>query len=147
MEVDSVLKQLPDEVEVLIETARWSPVKRHADSSVAFITPVPCPCNYGCIPGLLAGDGDPLDAVVLGPRISRGARVRVSVVDVVDFRDNGLTDPKVICKSGPITDADRAALSRFFTIYAIAKRAMAVAKGESGETRFAGFIGYPMPSR
>jgi inorganic pyrophosphatase len=61
--------QLP-QVEVVIEIPRGSFLKRGWDGSVDFISPFPCPFNYGAIQDYIGGDGDLLDAVVLGPRLS-----------------------------------------------------------------------------
>ncbi|HSP80345.1 MAG TPA: inorganic diphosphatase, partial [Myxococcaceae bacterium] len=84
--------ELPREPEILVESPRWSLVKRRSDGSVDFISPLPCPYNYGCIPGLGSGDGDPLDVVVLGPRLRRGPRLRVPVVGVIGFLAAGGSD-------------------------------------------------------
>ena len=43
-----------------------------------------------------SGDGDRLDAVVLGPRLAHGARARVNMVARVLFTDAGQDDPKLI---------------------------------------------------
>ena len=65
------------EVDVVIEVARGGFVKRGSNGRVDFISPWPCPFNYGSVPTLLGLDGDLLDAVVLGPRLGRGTQVRV----------------------------------------------------------------------
>jgi inorganic pyrophosphatase len=128
-------------LEVLIETPRWSPVKRRADGSVDFITPVPCPYNYGCVPELGSGDGDPLDVVVFGPRLRRGERVRMAVVGVVGFIDAGCEDPKVICSPRPLSALDRRMLVAFFRIYAFFKRGLHLARGRrTGDTRYVGWL-------
>lgn len=128
-------------LEVLIETPRWSPVKRRADGSVDFITPVPCPYNYGCVPELGSGDGDPLDVVVFGPRLRRGERVRMAVVGVVGFIDAGCPDPKVICSPRPLSALDRWSLVLFFRIYAVFKRGLHLVRGRrTGDTRYVGWL-------
>ncbi|WP_225410035.1 inorganic diphosphatase [Stigmatella hybrida] len=134
------LRNLPNEPEVLIESPRWSVVKRRVDGSVDFISPLPCPYNYGCIPSLLSDDGDPLDAVVLGPRLARGQRLVVRRVGVVDFLDAGRGDPKVICSSGPFRPRDRAGVELFFHTYARFKRALYRARGQLPDTRFRGWL-------
>ena len=132
---------LPSEPEVLIESPRFSVVKRRADGGVDFISPLPCPYNYGCIPGLGSGDGDPLDVVVLGPRLARGARVRVPVRGVIAFLDAGSEDPKVICSPRPLSRADRAGLAAFFHTYALFKRGLHRARGRhTGDTRYLGWV-------
>ena len=132
---------LPSEPEVLIESPRGSVVKRRADGGVDFVSPLPCPYNYGCIPGMDSGDGDPLDVVVLGPRLRRGARVRVPVVGVIGFLDAGCADPKVICSPRPLSRADRAGLAAFFHVYAFFKRGLHRARGrQTGVTRYVGWL-------
>lgn len=126
---------------MLIEYPRWSAIKRRSDGSVDFVSPVPCPYNYGHVPGVLSGDGDPLDVVVLGPRLAAGTRVVVRVVGVVGFLDAGLADPKVIaCVAGELSERQRRGIERFFAVYALAKRALAALRGVRGETRFTGWI-------
>ena len=61
-------------LEVLIEVARGSFLKRGSMGTVDFVSPLPCPFNYGSIPQYIGLEGDLLDAVVLGPRLARGAR-------------------------------------------------------------------------
>ena len=41
------------ELEVVIEVPRGSFVKRGSSGSVDFISPLPCPFNYGAVPTLL----------------------------------------------------------------------------------------------
>lgn len=135
-----VLKGLPHAPEVRVEQPRWGFIKRRDDASVDFISPLPCPYNYGCIPSRTSGDGDPLDALVLGPRLPRGSLVRVPVVAVVDFLDGGHDDPKVVCSTQRITDRDLRELWSFFTVYALFKRALAVARGRSTEVQLRGWV-------
>ncbi|MBZ4417150.1 inorganic diphosphatase [Myxococcus sp. RHSTA-1-4] len=134
------LPPLPSEPEVLIECPRFSFVKRRADGTVDFVSPLPCPYNYGSIPGLVSDDGDPLDAVVLGARLPRGQRVRVPVVGVLGFIDEGRGDPKVVCSAGPMSAAERAGLERFFRVYAFFKRGLHRVRGNVPETRFVGWL-------
>src|SRR5215510_5929974 len=56
------------ELEVVIEVPRGSFLKRGSTGHVDFISPLPCPFNYGSVPQYLGLEGDLLDAVVLGPR-------------------------------------------------------------------------------
>jgi inorganic pyrophosphatase len=114
---------------------------------VDFISPLPCPYNYGCIPGLGSGDGDPLDVVVLGPRLRRGERVRMPVVGVLAFLDAGSEDPKVICSTRPMRAVDRVGLETFFRVYALFKRVLHLLRGKrGGATRFVGWLpGFTRP--
>jgi inorganic pyrophosphatase len=62
------------------------------------------PGNYGMIPRTLlpkarGGDGDPLDVLVLGPALPRGAVVKARVVGVLKLLDGGERDDKLIAVS------------------------------------------------
>jgi inorganic pyrophosphatase len=134
------LPAVGDRCEVLIEYPRWSMVKRRTNGSIDFVSPLPCPYNYGHVPGTMSEDGDMLDAVVLGARLPAGARVTTTVVGVIEFHDVGLFDPKVICSAQPMTAPQRRGLELFFTVYALGKRGLAAARGQTGATRYAGWI-------
>lgn len=110
-----------DEIQVVVEVSRLSFVKRRPDGSVHFVSPFPTPFNYGSVPNTIAADGDPLDAILLGPRLPRGARCRGRVLGVVDFVDGGRPDPKVVVGER-LTLWDRAQVKAFFSVYARAKR-------------------------
>src|SRR5438067_13809865 len=69
----------PPELAIQIEIPRGSFIKRGSTGNVDFVSPLPCPFNYGSVPAYIGLDGDLLDAVVLGARMSLGARVRVTV--------------------------------------------------------------------
>ena len=94
--------QMP-KVEVVIEIPRGSFLKRGWDGSVDFISPFPCPFNYGAIPDYIGGEGDLLDAVVLGPRLPRGKIVSVIAQGAVGLTDRGMYDDKLICSNRPLT--------------------------------------------
>lgn len=64
-------------VEVVIEIPRGSFLKRGSNGHIDFVSPLPCPFNYGSVPKLLGLDDDLLDALVLGPRLDVGTRLRV----------------------------------------------------------------------
>ena len=118
-------------------------IKRTDDGAIDFVSPAPCPFNYGSVPDTLSGDGDRLDAVVLGPRLPRGARVRVNVVARVRFTDAGQDDPKLICSRSARSDCplgrfDRAKVTTFFAVYARAKALLNRMRGKRGPTRFDG---------
>jgi len=71
----------PIELDVVVEVPRGSFLKRGSTGKVDFISPVPCPFNYGSVPQYLGREGDLLDAVVLGPRLPYGSsHVRVKVL-------------------------------------------------------------------
>jgi inorganic pyrophosphatase len=128
----------PDRLDVMIEVPRGGFVKRKDDGGVDFVSPFPCPFNYGSVPDTLSGDGDRLDALVLGPRAPRGARLSCAVVGRVRFVDAGLSDPKYICSESPLTAADHRRIATFFTFYARAKRVLNLLRGKTGQTAYFG---------
>jgi inorganic pyrophosphatase len=111
-------------LDVLIEVPKGSVVKREAGVGVEFLSPVPCPFNYGCVPGQLAEDGDPADALVLGPRLAAGSTVRTTAWLRVQFVDDGAVDDKLVCGATPPTARERARVERFFSLYAVARTMM-----------------------
>ncbi len=54
------------------------------------------PANYGMIPRTLGGDGDPLDVIVLGGMMRRGAAGAVKPIGVFFLNDNGSIDDKIL---------------------------------------------------
>lgn len=128
----------PRELEVEIDTPRFSLIKRRDDGSVDFVSPLPCPFNYGSVPDTLSSDGDRLDAVVLGARLARGTRVRVKVVALVRFTDAGEADPKYVCSERPWRARDGLLIGAFFTAYARLKGALNLLRGRRGRTRYEG---------
>ena len=132
--------RLVESPDVLIEQPRWSIIKRRSDGRIDFVSPVPCPYNYGCIPAVASGDGDALDAVVLGPRLPRGQRLRVPVVAVIGFIDAGRFDPKVVCSASAIGRGERVELLVFFFWYAWFKRVLSTVRRQPADTRSLGFL-------
>jgi inorganic pyrophosphatase len=126
------------DVEVVIEVPLGGFIKRRDDGSVDFVSPAPCPFNYGSVPGTRSGDGDRLDALVLGRRLARGTRVRTHVVGHVRFTDAGEDDPKLICSERPLSRIDRWRITVFFVVYARAKALINRLRGKTGPTRYGG---------
>ena len=112
---------LAPELDVVIEVPRGSFVKRGSTGHVDFISPLPCPFNYGSVPAYLGREGDLLDALVLGPRLPLGARVRVKAWGAVILTDRGMTDDKLICSDRRVTGAEQRRVLHFFRIYAKCK--------------------------
>ena len=100
-----------------IEISRGGFIKWGADGRVDFVSPVPCPFNYGSVPTMMADDGDPLDVIVLGPRRQRGSQGSLPVQGRVLFVDSGSRDDKWICGEAPISKRDRILLLTFFALY------------------------------
>lgn len=115
-------------------------IKRRSDGSLDFVAPLPCPYNYGSIAGRWSGDGDQLDAVVLGPRLPAGTRLPLVAVGVVGFLDLGVHDPKVICSAGPMSARERTGLELFFRGYARFKQGLARMRGLSQATAYLGWL-------
>jgi inorganic pyrophosphatase len=126
-------------VRVTVETPRWTFVKYDGER-VEYVSPVPCPWNYGYVAGTTADDGDPQDALVLGRRIRRGETTDVDVRGVVRFLDDGRVDDKLVCGDRPLTSRDRAAMRAFFSAYVIARRVLNVVRRRRGATRFGGIV-------
>lgn len=111
----------PPEVEVLIEVPRGSFLKRGSTGHVDFVSPLPCPFNYGSVPHYVGREGDLLDAVVLGPRLPFGTRTRVRAWGAVVLTDRGMSDDKLICNDAPLSPGQRREVLRFFHFYAQCK--------------------------
>jgi len=125
---------------VVIDVPRGSFIKRDDDGAADFVSPIPCPFNYGHVPGTLADDGDALDAVVLGPKLSLGSTAQVATRARVDFIDAGRSDPKWICANAPLSRFDRLQVAAFFRCYAVAKRVINRVRGKRGPTRYLGWL-------
>lgn len=93
---------VPQFVEVVVEVPRGSFVKRGPSGDVDFVGPLPCPFNYGSVPSILAPDGDPLDAIVLGPTLPYGHAATWRVCGMLKFVDAGAIDNKLVCLQGPV---------------------------------------------
>ena len=115
----------PENYYARIEVSRGSFVKGNGNQTVDFFSPIPCPYNYGSLEGTLGEDGEPVDAVVLGPTLPLGERIHGALVGVVYFRDAGLLDDKLILRVGgaPLSARERFQLGLFFRVYATIKKA------------------------
>jgi inorganic pyrophosphatase len=127
------------EVEVVIEIPRGSFLKRGSSGRVDFISPLPCPFNYGSVPDRLGLEGDLLDAVVLGPRLAAATRVRVKVWGAVTLIDRGMIDDKLICSTAALSAAEREMVLRFFRFYARCKGLLNLWRRRPGRNASAGW--------
>lgn len=125
---------------VRVETPKGSFRKSGAGGRVEFVSPLPCPFNYGCVPGTRAEDGEPVDALLLGARRRKGETCRAAVVGVVSFLDAGCRDDKLVCATGRELEraATRALIRGFFRFYALVKRCRGALGRKRGPTRFEG---------
>jgi inorganic pyrophosphatase len=126
-------------VEVIIEIPRGSFLKRGSNGELDFISPVPCPFNYGSISAFNGMDGDFLDAVVLGPRLPAGVTISVQARGAVRMIDRGFYDDKLICSRAPISPGTQRLILLFFKLYAQAKCLINLARGHSGRNRCEGW--------
>lgn len=129
----------PQQVEVVIEVPRGSFLKRGSSGAIDFVSPLPCPYNYGSVPDYIGGEGDFLDAVVLGPRLAAGTRVRVRAYGAVGFSERFMYDDKLICSKREITSKERRNLLIFFTIYSHCKALLNLFRGRRGRARCEGW--------
>ena len=98
-------KSLPDDFNVIIEiTAHSDPVKYEVDkeSGAIFVdrfmsTSMHYPCNYGYIPHTIAGDGDPVDVLVISPfPLPPGVVVRCRPLGQLSMTDESGEDAKLL---------------------------------------------------
>ena len=127
------------QVEVVIEIPRGSFLKRDSTGQVDFVSPFPCPFNYGSIPTHIGLEGDLLDAVVLGPRLPRGSRVTVTAFGAVGLSERGMYDDKLICSQAPPGPWRRKAVLAFFHFYACCKGLLNLLRRRPGPARCEGW--------
>lgn len=98
-------KNLPEEFNVIIEISmNADPIKYEVDkdSGAIFVdrfmgTAMHYPCNYGYIPQTIAGDGDPVDVLVITPfPLLPGVVVRCRALGMLKMQDEGGEDAKLI---------------------------------------------------
>ncbi len=101
----SIGKAPPSDINVVIEIPQGSSVKYEIDKDSGAIvvdrflfTSMAYPAAYGFIPGTLADDGDPADAMVLCPSaVVPGAVVRCRPIGMLQMEDESGQDEKIIC--------------------------------------------------
>lgn len=98
-------KDLPNDFNVVIEIpAHADPVKYEVDkeSGAIFVdrfmsTSMHYPCNYGYIPHTIAGDGDPVDVLVISPfALPPGSVVRCRPIGMLSMTDEAGDDAKLL---------------------------------------------------
>ena len=127
-------------VEVVIEVPRGSFLKRGSTGHIDFVSPFPCPFNYGSVPAFIGLEGDLLDAVVLGPRLPFGTRVRVTAWGAVTLTDRGMSDDKLICSDQPLSESERRSVLRFFRVYAKCKGLLNLLRRRPGRNACDGWL-------
>jgi len=126
-------------VEVLVEIPRGSFVKRGSRGDIDFVSPLPCPFNYGSVRQYLGGDGDFLDAIVLGARLPRGALVRVPARGAVKMSERHVSEDKLVCAAEPVGARQRRHILSFLRWYARCKSILNAARGRIGQVRCEGW--------
>lgn len=101
----------PDEAMLRVEIPAGGFTKYESDAEGRIFVdrflsmPMAYPANYGSMPGTHAGDGDPLDALVLTRApLYPGVRIRFRPLGVLRMRDGGDADEKII--GVPADDVD-----------------------------------------
>lgn len=93
-----------DDFYAVVEITKGSKMKYELDKETGLLvldrilyTSTHYPANYGFIPRTLAGDGDPMDVLVLSSEpLLPLSLVRCYPIGVIIMNDNGSTDEKVI---------------------------------------------------
>ncbi len=127
------------EIEVVIEIPRGSFLKRGSTGRLDFVSPFPCPFNYGSVESLIGLEGDLLDAVVLGRRLPRGRRVRVRAYAAIGLTDRGMYDDKLVCSRDPLTSWQKIGVAGFFRFYAWCKGLLNLVRGHPGRNACEGW--------
>jgi inorganic pyrophosphatase len=127
------------QVEVVIEIPRGSFLKRGSTGRLDFISPFPCPFNYGSVDVYVGLEGDLLDAVVLGPRLRRGTRITVQAFGAIGLTDRGMYDDKLICSAHTIGPVQRFLVLLFFKFYARCKGLLNLFRSRSGRNNCEGW--------
>ena len=102
-------KAPPHDINVVIEIPQGSAVKYEVDKESGAVvvdrflfTPMAYPAAYGFIPGTLADDGDPADALVLMPgQVVPGAVIRARPIGMLQMEDESGGDEKIIAVPAP----------------------------------------------
>jgi inorganic pyrophosphatase len=98
-------KDVPHDINVVVEIPAGSGVKYEIDKDSGALvvdrvvfTPMTYPAAYGFIPGTLADDGDPADALVLIPTaVVPGAVIRARPIGLLQMEDEAGQDEKIVC--------------------------------------------------
>jgi len=104
-------KKAPRIVNVVVEVPKGSSNKYELDMKLGLLrldrvlfSPLRFPADYGVIPGTRSGDGDALDALVLGANPSLpGTLLEAKPIGLFRMTDSGKGDHKVLCV--PLADS------------------------------------------
>ncbi len=96
---------VPNDINVIIEIpSHGDPIKFEVDkdSGAIFVdrfmgTAMHYPCNYGYVPHTVAGDGDPVDVLVVSPfPLQAGVVIRCRPIGMLKMEDESGMDGKVL---------------------------------------------------
>ena len=127
------------ELKIVIEVPLGSFLKRGSTGQLDFVSPIPCPFNYGSVENLIGLEGDLLDAVVLGRHLPRGSRVTVRALGAVGLTDRGMYDDKLICSRRPLGHWQKFLVLAFFHFYSKCKWLLNLARGRAGRNACEGW--------
>ena len=97
--------KLPHDVNVIIEIPMAAdPIKYEVDKETGALfvdrflgVAMHYPCNYGYVPNTIAGDGDPVDVLVITPfPVAVGAVVRCRMLGMLNMTDEAGVDAKLL---------------------------------------------------
>lgn len=120
-----------------IEVARGSFLKREGQK-IEYLSPIPCPFNYGSVEGEVAEDGDAPDVVLMGSRVKEGVLREGPLVGRVLFLDAGKRDDKQVVSALRLSALQKQNIERFFRFYAPIRKILNQMQGKTGETRYEG---------
>jgi inorganic pyrophosphatase len=98
-------KDVPNDINVIIEiSAQGDPIKFEVDKETDCVfvdrfmgTSMRYPVNYGYVPHTIAGDGDPVDVLVVTPfPLPPGSVIRCRPVGILKMQDESGEDAKVV---------------------------------------------------
>jgi inorganic pyrophosphatase len=126
-------------VEVVVEVPLGGFLKRGSTGRLDFVSPFPCPFNYGSVPAYVGLEGDLLDAVVIDRRLPPGTRTTVRAWGAVGLTDRAMYDDKLICSRRPVRPWQRVLVVAFFRFYALCKGLLNRWRRQPGPTRCEGW--------
>jgi inorganic pyrophosphatase len=127
------------QLDVVIEIPKWSFLKRGSTGQLDFVSPLPCPFNYGSAPDYVGLEGDLLDVLVLGPRLPRGTRIKVKALGAVGLTERGMYDDKIVGSQKPLARWQPPLIVGFFHFYACCKWLLNVLRGHVHVARCEGW--------
>ena len=108
---------------ICIEVSKWGMIKWNEKGNIDYISPIPCPFNYGSVKNIMGDDGDLQDAILLGDKKEVRFCGKYKLIGKVYFIDQGRQDHKwIFSATNKIRRRDWMVLDSFFRIYAQIKR-------------------------